>query len=113
MLSVRPSLVKIIFHTKHFSSPFSRGTRRSSLSYADRNLHDNPLLILKFRSGNGCQASWQASVRISEGADNQGPDNRGSTVHIHSNDIHGILIRFMVFYFLLSTYPMYIFAQPT
>ena len=79
-MSVRTSVsFKLIFHTKHFSSPFKRGTKRSRLSHADRNLRDDPLLILKFQSGNGCQASWQASVRISEGADNRGPDNRGST----------------------------------
>ena len=78
---VRTSIsFKLIFHTKHFSSPFSRGTRRSSLSHADRNLLDDLLPILTFRSSNGCQASWQASVRISEGADNRGPNNRGSTV---------------------------------
>ena len=81
--SVRTS-ISFIIHTKHFSSPFSRGTRRSSLSHTDRNIHDDPLPILKFRSGNGCQASWQASVRISEGADNRGPDNRGSTVLVFS-----------------------------
>ena len=34
----------------------------------------------KVLMGNGYQASWQASVRISEGADNRGPDNRESTV---------------------------------
>ena len=76
--SVRTSIsfnCKAIFHTKHFSSAFSRGTRRSSLSHADHNLSEDPLPILKFRSGNECQASWQASVRISEGVDNRGPDN--------------------------------------
>ena len=83
MLNVRTSIsfyVKLIFHTKHFSSLFSRGARRSSLRNDDRNLCDDPLPILKFLSGNGYQASWQASVWISEGADNRGPDNRGSTV---------------------------------
>ena len=39
-----------------------------------------PFTDLKFRSGIGRQASRQASVRISEGADNRGPDIRGSTV---------------------------------
>ena len=48
----------------------------------NRNLHDDHLPNLKFRCGNGYQASWQASVRISEGADNRGPDNRGSTVNV-------------------------------
>ena len=82
--SVRTSIsFNMIFHTKHFSSHFSRGTRRSSLSHGDRNRRDDPFPILKFRSGNGCQASWQASVRISEGPDNRGPDNRGSTVLVY------------------------------
>ena len=86
--SVRTSICfNIIFHTKHFSSPFSRGTRRSSLSHADSNICDSPLPILKFRSGNGYQTSWQASVRISEGEDNRGPNNRGSTV-LHNKYVH-------------------------
>ena len=49
------------------------------MSHADRNLCDDPLPILNVLSGNGYQVSWQASVRISEGADNHGLDNRGST----------------------------------
>ena len=59
---------------------FSSRAERGSLSYAERNLRDDPLPNSKIRCGNVCQASWESSVQISEGADNQGPDNRGSTV---------------------------------
>ena len=70
----------LIFHT--FLLLLAEGQGKVARpSHADRNLCDNPLPVLKFRSGNVCQESWQASVRISEGADNRGPDNRGSTVN--------------------------------
>ena len=96
--SVRTSIsfkyVKLIFHTKHFSSPFLAEGQE------DRNLRDDPLLILKFLSGNGCQASWQASVRISEGAaelqtyhhsEIADIDTRKSESHKHATQ-HGIRI---------------------
>ena len=52
-------------------------------------LNETYVTTVKFRCGNGCQASWQASVRISEGADNRGLDNRGSTVLLlHVKLIH-------------------------
>ena len=41
-------------------------------------ISDDPLPTLK--------ASWEASVRISEGAENRGPDNRGSTVSVFYNN---------------------------
>ena len=56
----------------------------SSSSEQGRSSVDSPMLPIdsNFWFGSGYQASWQASVRISEGADNRGPDNRGSTVLI-------------------------------
>ena len=69
--SVLALICRAIFHTKHFSSPFSRGARRSSLNHADRNLRDNPLPILKFRwvmdvKQVGKLVSGYARVRIIE-----------------------------------------------